>query len=38
LRPYVELGFRTVIVRLPAPYDKETIARMNEVGDLLADA
>jgi alkanesulfonate monooxygenase SsuD/methylene tetrahydromethanopterin reductase-like flavin-dependent oxidoreductase (luciferase family) len=38
LRPYVELGFRTVIVRLPAPYDKETIARMGEVGDLLADA
>jgi alkanesulfonate monooxygenase SsuD/methylene tetrahydromethanopterin reductase-like flavin-dependent oxidoreductase (luciferase family) len=38
LRPYVELGFRTVIVRLPAPYDKETIARMSEVGDLLADA
>ena len=38
LRPYVELGFRTVVVRLPAPYDKETIARMNEVGDLLADA
>jgi alkanesulfonate monooxygenase SsuD/methylene tetrahydromethanopterin reductase-like flavin-dependent oxidoreductase (luciferase family) len=37
LRPYVELGFRTVIVRLPAPYDKETIARMSEVGDLLAD-
>jgi alkanesulfonate monooxygenase SsuD/methylene tetrahydromethanopterin reductase-like flavin-dependent oxidoreductase (luciferase family) len=38
LRPYVELGFRTVIVRLPAPYDNETIARMGEVGDLLADA
>jgi alkanesulfonate monooxygenase SsuD/methylene tetrahydromethanopterin reductase-like flavin-dependent oxidoreductase (luciferase family) len=37
LRPYVELGFRTVIVRLPGPYDKETIARMSEVGDLLAD-
>jgi alkanesulfonate monooxygenase SsuD/methylene tetrahydromethanopterin reductase-like flavin-dependent oxidoreductase (luciferase family) len=37
LRPYVELGFRTVIVRLPAPYDKETIARMSEVGELLAD-
>jgi alkanesulfonate monooxygenase SsuD/methylene tetrahydromethanopterin reductase-like flavin-dependent oxidoreductase (luciferase family) len=38
LRPYAELGFRTVIVRLPAPYDRETIARMGEVGDLLADA
>jgi alkanesulfonate monooxygenase SsuD/methylene tetrahydromethanopterin reductase-like flavin-dependent oxidoreductase (luciferase family) len=38
LRPYVELGFRTVIVRLPAPYDSETIDRMSEVGELLADA
>ena len=38
LRPYVELGFRTVIVRLPAPYDLETIDRMSEVGELLADA
>ena len=38
LRPYVELGFRTVIVRLPAPYDRETINRMSEVGELLADA
>jgi alkanesulfonate monooxygenase SsuD/methylene tetrahydromethanopterin reductase-like flavin-dependent oxidoreductase (luciferase family) len=38
LRPYVELGFRTVIVRLPAPYDRETIERMSEVGELLADA
>jgi alkanesulfonate monooxygenase SsuD/methylene tetrahydromethanopterin reductase-like flavin-dependent oxidoreductase (luciferase family) len=38
LRPYVDLGFRTVIVRLPAPYDRETIERMSEVGALLADA
>jgi alkanesulfonate monooxygenase SsuD/methylene tetrahydromethanopterin reductase-like flavin-dependent oxidoreductase (luciferase family) len=38
LRPYAELGFRTIIVRLPAPYDRETIERMNEVGELLADA
>jgi alkanesulfonate monooxygenase SsuD/methylene tetrahydromethanopterin reductase-like flavin-dependent oxidoreductase (luciferase family) len=38
LRPYVELGFRTVIVRLPAPFDRETIERMGEVGELLADA
>jgi alkanesulfonate monooxygenase SsuD/methylene tetrahydromethanopterin reductase-like flavin-dependent oxidoreductase (luciferase family) len=38
LRPYVELGFRTVIVRLPSPYDGQTIERMREVGDLLADA
>ena len=38
IRPYVELGFRTIIVRLPAPYDRETIDRMGEVGALLADA
>jgi alkanesulfonate monooxygenase SsuD/methylene tetrahydromethanopterin reductase-like flavin-dependent oxidoreductase (luciferase family) len=38
IRPYVELGFRTIIVRLPAPYDRETIERIGEVGVLLADA
>jgi F420-dependent oxidoreductase-like protein len=38
IRPFVELGFRTIIVRLPAPYDRETIERMSEVGALLADA
>ena len=27
----VDLGFATVIVRLPAPYDAETIARIGEV-------
>jgi alkanesulfonate monooxygenase SsuD/methylene tetrahydromethanopterin reductase-like flavin-dependent oxidoreductase (luciferase family) len=31
LRPYVEHGFGTIIVRLPAPYDAETIARIGEV-------
>ena len=35
LRPYVELGFETVIVRMPAPYDRETIERMAEVAELL---
>ena len=35
LRPYVELGFRTTIVRLPAPYDHETLARIGEVAALL---
>ena len=29
--PYVELGFATVIVRMPAPYDRETIDRMARV-------
>lgn len=38
IRPFVELGFRTIIVRLPAPFDRETIARIGEVGTLLVDA
>lgn len=37
LRPYRDLGFRTVIVRMPAPFDPETIARIGEVDSLLAD-
>ena len=37
IRPYVtELGFRHVGVRMPAPYDRETIARVSELRDLLA--
>ena len=35
LRPYAELGFETVIVRMPAPYDRETIDRMARVHELL---
>ena len=31
IRPYQELGFATVIVRMPAPYDRETIDRIGEV-------
>jgi len=38
LRPFVGLGFRTFIVRLPAPHDRETIERIGEVGALLGDA
>ena len=34
-RPYMELGFRTVIVRMPAPFDRETIDRLPEVLALL---
>lgn len=30
-RPYRELGFSTVIVRMPAPFDRETIHRLPEV-------
>lgn len=36
LRPYRDLGFETFIVRMPAPYDHETIERMPEVAKLLA--
>jgi alkanesulfonate monooxygenase SsuD/methylene tetrahydromethanopterin reductase-like flavin-dependent oxidoreductase (luciferase family) len=35
IRPYRDLGFETVIVRLPAPFDRETLDRMGEVGALL---
>ncbi len=35
LRPFIEMGFETVIVRMPAPYDRETIDRMAEVRELL---
>jgi alkanesulfonate monooxygenase SsuD/methylene tetrahydromethanopterin reductase-like flavin-dependent oxidoreductase (luciferase family) len=35
LRPYTEMGFETFIVRMPAPYDRETIDRMAEVRELL---
>jgi F420-dependent oxidoreductase-like protein len=31
IRPYVDLGFATIVVRLPAPYDPETISRIDEV-------
>ncbi len=35
IRPYLDLGFSTVLVRMPAPYDRETIDRMVEVGERL---
>ena len=36
LRPYVELGFRTVISEQPAPYDVETLERfVGEVKPLI---
>jgi alkanesulfonate monooxygenase SsuD/methylene tetrahydromethanopterin reductase-like flavin-dependent oxidoreductase (luciferase family) len=35
-RPYLELGFTSLIMDLPAPYDRETIERLPEVRDLLA--
>jgi alkanesulfonate monooxygenase SsuD/methylene tetrahydromethanopterin reductase-like flavin-dependent oxidoreductase (luciferase family) len=35
LAPFRDLGFRTVICRLPAPHDRETIDRIGEVVDAL---
>ena len=35
LRRHLDLGFETFIVRMPAPYDRETIERMHEVAELL---
>jgi alkanesulfonate monooxygenase SsuD/methylene tetrahydromethanopterin reductase-like flavin-dependent oxidoreductase (luciferase family) len=35
IAPYRDLGFSTVIARLPAPHDHETIARIGEVSTLL---
>ncbi len=36
IAPYRDLGFSTVIVRLPAPFDRETIERMPDVWTALA--
>ena len=35
IAPYRDLGFSTVIARLPAPFDRETIERIGEVQALL---
>jgi alkanesulfonate monooxygenase SsuD/methylene tetrahydromethanopterin reductase-like flavin-dependent oxidoreductase (luciferase family) len=35
IAPYRDLGFSTVIVRLPAPHDHETLERIGEVNALL---
>ena len=35
IRPYRDLGFETVIVRMPAPYDVQTIERIGEVTERL---
>jgi alkanesulfonate monooxygenase SsuD/methylene tetrahydromethanopterin reductase-like flavin-dependent oxidoreductase (luciferase family) len=35
IRPYRDLGFGTVIVRMAAPYDEETIDRFGEVIEAL---
>jgi F420-dependent oxidoreductase-like protein len=38
LEPYRSLGVATVIVRMPAPFDRETIDRIGEVAAALGDA
>jgi alkanesulfonate monooxygenase SsuD/methylene tetrahydromethanopterin reductase-like flavin-dependent oxidoreductase (luciferase family) len=35
IRPYRDMGFETVIVRMAAPYDRETIERIGEVAARL---
>src|SRR3954468_22008357 len=35
IAPYRDLGFQTVIIRMPAPFDRETIERMADVQALL---
>jgi len=35
LRPYREVGFSTIIVRMPAPFDRETINRLPELRSAL---
>ena len=35
IAPYRDLGFSTVIARLPAPFDRATLARIGEVAALL---
>lgn len=37
LRPYLDLGFSHIMVRMPAPYDRETIDRLGELRAALAD-
>lgn len=37
IRPFQEMGFGTVIIRMPAPYDRETIERMASVRELLGE-
>jgi F420-dependent oxidoreductase-like protein len=38
IRPFVELGFGTVIVRIAGPHDHETLGRIGEVRALLPGA
>jgi hypothetical protein len=35
LQPLLELGFRHVLIDMPAPYDVETLGRIGELVELL---
>lgn len=37
-RPYLEIGFRHMVVDFAAPHDRETLERLPEVRELLAQA
>jgi F420-dependent oxidoreductase-like protein len=37
IRPYAAMGFETVIIRMPAPYDRETIDRIARVQELIGE-
>jgi alkanesulfonate monooxygenase SsuD/methylene tetrahydromethanopterin reductase-like flavin-dependent oxidoreductase (luciferase family) len=38
IQPFHEMGFETVICRMPAPHDRETIDRIGEVDSRLGNA
>jgi F420-dependent oxidoreductase-like protein len=38
IRPFRDLGFQTVVARLPAPFDRETLDRLGEVRAILDKA
>jgi L-alanine-DL-glutamate epimerase-like enolase superfamily enzyme len=37
MRPFLDLGFRHMNVRVPAPHDRETIERLGEIREQLGD-
>ncbi len=37
VRPFLDLGFSHINVRVPAPYDRETIERVDEIRELVGD-
>ena len=37
MRPFLDLGFSHINVRVPAPHDRETIERLGEIREQLGD-